>query len=179
MPESKSKIVGITGWKNAGKTTLTERLVAELVSRGYRVATVKHAHHEFDIDHEGRDSYRHRKAGASEVAIVSSKRWALIHELDNEVEPPLDTVIAKLSPCDLIIVEGYKREGHAKIEVRRLGARDGIPLAPGDPSIVAIASDVTLEPQSLPVFHLDDTAAIADFVTGLFKLTLRNVSPAR
>jgi molybdopterin-guanine dinucleotide biosynthesis adapter protein len=168
MPEEKRNIIGITGWKNAGKTTLTERLVSELVSRGLRVATVKHAHHEFDIDHEGRDSYRHRKAGASEVAVVSSKRWALIHELEGETEPPLDAVIARLAPCDLIIVEGYKREGHPKIEVRRQGAKDSAALAPDDSSIIAIASDTEIDQENLPVFHLNDAAAIADFVTGLF-----------
>ena len=173
MLESKPKIIGITGWKNSGKTTLTERLVAELVSRGFRIATVKHAHHEFDIDHEGRDSFRHRKAGASEVAVVSSKRWALIHELAGESEPPLDTVIGKLAPCDLIIVEGYKREGHPKIEVRRQGAKESAPLAPDDPSIIAIASDIDIGSQNLPVFHLDDAAAIVDFVSGLFLLNRR------
>ena len=170
MPETKRNIIGITGWKNSGKTTLTEKLVAELVLRGYRVATVKHAHHEFDIDHEGRDSYRHRKAGASQVAVVSSKRWALIHELDGETEPPLDAVIAKLAPCDLIVVEGYKREGHPKIEVRRQGAKDATPLAPGDPSIIAIASDTELDAENLPVFPLNDVTAIADFVSNLFPL---------
>lgn len=170
MPETKRNIIGITGWKNSGKTTLTEKLVAELVLRGYRVATVKHAHHEFDIDHEGRDSYRHRKAGASQVAVVSSKRWALIHELDGETEPPLDAVIAKLAPCDLIVVEGYKREGHPKIEVRRQGAKDATPLAPGDPSIMAIASDTELDAENLPVFPLNDVTAIADFVSNLFPL---------
>ena len=170
MPETKRNIIGITGWKNSGKTTLTEKLVAELVLRGYRIATVKHAHHEFDIDHEGRDSYRHRKAGASQVAVVSSKRWALIHELDGETEPPLDAVIAKLAPCDLIVVEGYKREGHPKIEVRRQGAKDATPLAPGDPSIMAIASDTELDADNLPVFPLNDVTAIADFVSNLFPL---------
>ncbi len=170
MPEQVRNIIGITGWKNAGKTTLTERLVSELVLRGYRIATVKHAHHEFDIDQEGRDSYRHRKAGACEVAIVSSKRWALIHELHNEVEPPLDTVIAKLAPCDLVIVEGYKREGHPKIEVRRAGARDAAALAPGDPSIIAIATDMELTGETLPIFQLDDVTAITDFVAAKFPL---------
>ncbi len=170
MPETKRNIIGITGWKNSGKTTLTEKLVAELVLRGYRIATVKHAHHEFDIDHEGRDSYRHRKAGASQVAVVSSKRWALIHELHGETEPPLDAVIAKLAPSDLIIVEGYKREGHPKIEVRRQGAKDATPLAPGDPSIMAIASDTELDAENLPVFPLNDVTAIADFVSNLFPL---------
>ncbi len=170
MPEAKRNIIGITGWKNSGKTTLTEKLVAELVLRGYRIATVKHAHHEFDIDHEGRDSFRHRKAGASEVAVVSSRRWALIHELDGETEPPLDAVIAKMAPCDLIVVEGYKREGHPKIEIRREGAKDATPLAPGDPSIMAIASDTKLDAETLPVFPLNDVAAIANFVCGLFPL---------
>ena len=171
MPEAKRNIIGITGWKNSGKTTLTEKLVAELVARGYRIATVKHAHHEFDIDHEGRDSFRHRKAGASEVAVVSSKRWALIHELEGETEPPLDAFIARLAPCDLVIVEGYKREGHPKIEVRRQGAKDDRPLASGDPSIIAVASDLDLSGESLPVFNLDDVAAIADFVSSLFEIT--------
>ncbi len=157
-------IIGITGWKNSGKTTLTEKLVAELVRRGFRVATVKHAHHEFDIDHEGRDSYRHRKAGASEVAIVSSRRWAIIHELEGESEPPLQGVLARLSPCDLVIVEGYKREGHKKIEVRRKDARDVTPLAPTDNSIIAIASDVKITDTALPVFDVDDAAALADFI---------------
>lgn len=168
MPENKRNIIGITGWKNSGKTTLTEKLVAELVSRGYRIATVKHAHHEFDIDHEGRDSFRHRKAGASEVAVVSSRRWALIHELVSESEPPMDAVIAKLAPCDLIVVEGYKREGHPKIEVRRQGAKDATPLAPGDPSIIAIASDTKLDTETVPVFPLNDVTAVADFVSSLF-----------
>lgn len=161
---SKQNIIGITGWKNSGKTTLTEKLVAELVRRGYRIATVKHAHHEFDIDHEGRDSFRHRKAGASEVAIVSSRRWAIIHELEGQSEPPLHEVLARLSPCDLVIIEGYKREGHAKIEVRRRDARDVSPLAPTDSSIIAIASDIAIADTSLPVFNVDDAAAIADFI---------------
>ena len=157
-------IIGITGWKNSGKTTLTEKLVTELVARGYRIATVKHAHHEFDIDHEGRDSFRHRMAGASEVAIVSSRRWALIHELEGESEPPLNEVLARLSPCDLVIVEGYKREGHKKIEVRRKDAKDVIPLSPDDASIIAIASDVEITDTKLPVFKVDDATAIADFI---------------
>jgi molybdopterin-guanine dinucleotide biosynthesis adapter protein len=163
-------IIGITGWKNSGKTTLTEKLVAELVRHGYRIATVKHAHHEFDIDHEGRDSYRHRKAGASEVAIVSSRRWALIHELEGETEPPLQEVLARLSPCDLVIVEGYKREGHKKIEVRRKDAKDVTPLAPSDSTIIAIASDVVINDTSLPVFNVDDARAIADFIVATCRL---------
>lgn len=167
---TKQNIIGITGWKNSGKTTLTEKLVAELVRRGFRIATVKHAHHEFDIDHEGRDSYRHRKAGASEVAIVSSRRWALIHELEGESEPPLQEVLARLSPCDLVIVEGYKREGHKKIEVRRKDAKEVTPLAPTDGSIIAIASDTRITDTALPVFDADDATAIADFIAVTCKL---------
>ena len=158
------KILGIIGWKNSGKTTLTEKLVATLVARGYRISTVKHAHHAFDIDQEGRDSWRHRKAGASEVAIVSSKRWAIIHELNEQQEPPLADVLAKLAPCDLVIVEGYKHEGHRKIEVRRKDAKDDAPLAPGDPSIIAIATDQTIAVGALPTFQLDEIEKIADFV---------------
>ncbi len=143
----KQNVIGITGWKNAGKTTLVEKLVTRFAEMGLRIATVKHAHHEFDIDHEGTDSYRHRKAGAREVAIVSARRWALMHELEGESEPPLADVLARLGPCDLVIVEGYKREGHAKIEVRR--GKAGTPLAPEDPSIIAIASDLPFQAQTL------------------------------
>lgn len=156
-------ILGITGWKNAGKTTLVERLVAELVRRGWRISTVKHAHHDFDIDVPGTDSFRHRQAGASEVAIVSARRWALMHELRNEDEPPLASVLARLAPCDLVIVEGYKREGHPKIEVRRRGARDTAPLSARDESIVAVASDHPQPAETLPVFDIDDIGTIADF----------------
>ena len=165
-----NRVIGITGWKNSGKTTLTERLVAEFVRRGVRVSTVKHAHHDFDIDIEGTDSFRHRAAGASEVAIVSGRRWALMHELRGEDEPSLEQVLARLAPCDLVLVEGYKREPHAKIEVRRLVTKDRAPLAPADPSIAAIAADHQVAESALPVFDLDDVPAIADFIartTGL------------
>lgn len=158
------RIFGITGWKNSGKTTLTEQLVAEFVRRGYRVSTVKHAHHGFDIDKQGSDSFRHRSAGASEVAIVSGNRWALMHELRDETEPALDAIIARLAPCDLVLVEGYKREAHPKIECRRLGAKDTAPLATGDPNIVAVAADHRTDGAGLPMFALDDVASIADFV---------------
>lgn len=157
------KVLGITGWKNSGKTTLTERLVAELSRRGWRVSTVKHAHHDFDIDKPGTDSFRHRAAGAAEVAIVSANRWALMHELRGEDEPPLEAVLARLAPCDIVLVEGYKRESHAKIEVRRLDARDRAPLSDADPAIVAIAADHPVADAGLPVFGLDDIIAIADF----------------
>jgi molybdopterin-guanine dinucleotide biosynthesis protein B len=158
------RVFGITGWKNSGKTTLTERLVAELTRRGRRVATVKHAHHDFDIDKEGTDSFRHRQAGAGEVAIVSNRRWALMHELHDEEEPPLASILARLSPCDLVLVEGYKRESHPKIEARRREAKNREPLSAGDPHIVAVAADHAQPHEALPVFDLDDIPAVADFV---------------
>lgn len=159
-----NRVFGITGWKNSGKTTLTERLVAELTRRGWSVSTVKHAHHAFDIDREGTDSFRHRAAGAREVAIVSGNRWALMHELSGEAEPALDEILARLSPCDIVLVEGYKREAHAKIETRRLEAKDRAPLSKDDPHILALASDYPVQDEHLPVFSLDDVAAIANFV---------------
>ena len=158
------RIFGITGWKNTGKTTLTERLVAELTGRGWRVSTVKHAHHSFNVDQAGTDSHRHREAGATEVAIVSGNRWALMHELRNEEEPTLEQILARLSPCDLVLVEGYKKEGHAKIETRRNAAGNRAPLTSGHPNIVAIAADHPIEGEYVPVFGLDDVVAIADFV---------------
>lgn len=164
------RVFGITGWKNSGKTTLTEKLVTELVARGWTVSTVKHAHHEFDIDKPGADSFRHRQAGATEVAVVSGKRWALMHELRAEDEPTLETILSRLAPSDIVLVEGYKREAHKKIETRRLEAKDRSPLSANDPHIVAIAADFAVAGESLPVFDLNDTGGIADFVersTGL------------
>lgn len=166
------RVFGITGWKNSGKTTLTERLVRELVARGWKVSTIKHAHHDFDIDKPGTDSFRHRQAGATEVAIVSGHRWALMHELRGEDEPPLDEILARIAPCDLVLVEGYKREGHPKIETRRFDAKDHTSLAATDPAIVAIASDLPVAGETLPVFGIDDINAITDFIeirTGLAK----------
>ncbi len=157
-------VFGITGWKNSGKTTLVERLVSELTRRGYRVSTVKHAHHQFDIDKPGTDSHRHREAGAIEVALVSGYRWALMHELRGDDEPPLEAVLNRLSPCDLVLVEGYKREAHAKIEARRTGASKDAPLTPDDPAIVAIASDHEVSGESVPVLDLNDIPAITDFI---------------
>ncbi|MDX8483134.1 molybdopterin-guanine dinucleotide biosynthesis protein B [Mesorhizobium sp. VK24D] len=158
------RVFGITGWKNSGKTTLTEKLVAELAQRGWTVSTVKHAHHDFDIDIPGTDSFRHRQAGATEVAVVSGRRWALMHELRQEDEPKLDEILARLAPSDIVLVEGYKREAHKKIEARRLDAKDRTSLAAGDPNIVAIAADFKVEGETLPVFDLDDTKSIADFI---------------
>ena len=148
---------GVTGWKNAGKTTLVERLVGEFVRRGWRVNTVKHAHHGLDIDQPGRDSYRHRAAGATEVAVVGGHRYAIMRE---QQEPTLAEVLARLSPADLVLIEGYKREPHHKIEVRA----GGEPMAPRDPNIVAIASDQRPADGRLPWFRRDDIAGIADFI---------------
>lgn len=159
----KQKIIGVAGFKNAGKTTLVEKLVVNLTARGFRVSTVKHAHHSFDIDHEGRDSFRHRKAGAAEVAVVSSGRWALIHELRNEAEPNLEDILLKLTPCDLIIVEGYKRDNHDKIEVRNL-CLNHPHLAGDDPTIVAIAATGAIAGSPVPVFDRDDVSALSSFI---------------
>ena len=167
-------VFGVTGWKNSGKTTLVTRLVAEFTRRGLKVSTVKHAHHAFDIDKPDTDSFKHRQAGASEVMIVSGHRWALMHELREEDEPPLEAALARISPCDLIVVEGYKREGHPKLEARRAQSPKTQPLAPDDPSIVAIASDHDTDGSGLPVFALDDAAAICDFIAGRFGLKAGN-----
>ncbi len=160
------KLYGVTGWKNSGKTGLVERLVAEFTRRGLRVSTVKHAHHSFDIDHAGTDSYRHRAAGAGEVLLASARRVAVMQELPPDApEPTLEALLARLQPADLVLVEGYKRDAHPKIEAHR--AATGQPLmAPGAPTIRAVASDSPegLETGGCPVFHLDDTAGIADFI---------------
>jgi molybdopterin-guanine dinucleotide biosynthesis protein B len=157
------KVIGVAGFKNAGKTTLVEKLVRELTGRSYRIATVKHAHHSFDIDHEGRDSFRHRQAGAGEVAVISGQRWAIIHELRGEEEPSFAAILAKLEPSDLVIVEGYKHGEHQKIEVRNL-ALDHPRLAGDDPTIVAIAANGAITDAPVPVFDRDHVEALADFI---------------
>jgi molybdopterin-guanine dinucleotide biosynthesis adapter protein len=167
---NQQRVFGVTGWKNSGKTGLTVRVVEELTRRGWHVSTIKHAHHSFDIDRENTDSHRHRLAGATEVAIVSGQRWALMHELRGDTEPSMDAILARLAPCDIVIIEGYKRESHPKIEARRLDAANRAPLAAHDPAIVAIAADHPVTDTDLPVFDLDDTHAIVGFierVTGL------------
>jgi molybdopterin-guanine dinucleotide biosynthesis protein B len=157
-------VIGIAGWKNSGKTTLATRLIAELTGRGFRVASVKHAHHAFQIDDGETDSARHRRAGAAQVALVSSRRWALIAELAGAPEPSLEEVIARLDPCDLVIVEGYKAAPIPKVETRRRAGAHGTPLADTDPNVIAIAADHPVEGRGLPVFALDDAAGIADFI---------------
>jgi molybdopterin-guanine dinucleotide biosynthesis protein B len=155
------RIVGLAGWSGSGKTTLVTKVIPVLVRRGLKVATVKHAHHEFDTDQPGKDSWLHRQAGASEVAIVSSRRWALVHELGDASEPPLEDMLQKLSPVDLVIVEGFKRHAYPKLEVFR--AAVGKPLLhPDDDCIVAVATDAPLPQASVPVLMLDDIEAIAD-----------------
>ena len=156
------RVYGVTGWKNAGKTGLMERLVAEITARGFSVSTVKHAHHTFEVDHPGKDSHRHRVAGAREVLLASRNRVALMQELRGEDEPTLEALLARLSPVDLVLIEGYKRDAHPKIEAYR--AEPGNPLiAPDDETIKAVASDTPLD-LDRPVFDLNDTVAIADFI---------------
>ena len=155
------RIIGLAGWSGSGKTTLVTAVIPVLVRRGLKVATVKHAHHEFDIDQPGKDSWLHRQAGASEVAIVSSRRWAMVHELGDEPEPALGDVLEKLSPVDLVIVEGFKRHAHPKLEVYR--AAVGKPLLhPDDDCIVAVATDAALPQASVPVLMLADIGGIAN-----------------
>ena len=155
-------IFGLAGWSGSGKTTLLAALIPQLVGRGVTVSTLKHAHHEFDIDRPGKDSWVHRQAGASEVMVASSRRFALMHELRDAPEPSLGELVARMAPVDLLLIEGFKREPHPKLEVHRPSV--GKPfLYPDDPHIVAIASDVALT-APLPVLPLADVAAIADFI---------------
>jgi molybdopterin-guanine dinucleotide biosynthesis protein MobB len=157
------RIYGVVGWKNAGKTGLMERLVTEIAARGHSVSTVKHAHHSFDVDHPGKDSYRHRKAGATEVLLSSRNRWALMHETRGAPEQTLEELLGMLAPVDLVLVEGYKRDTHPKVEAFRAETGNAL-IAPDDPTIRAIAADCVIEGQGLPVFDLNDTLAIADFI---------------
>ncbi len=156
------KVYGIVGWKNAGKTGLMERLVTEITSRGFSVSTIKHAHHNFDVDQPGKDSFRHRQAGATEVLLASANRFALMHELRGAQEPTLEDLLARLSPVDLVLVEGYKRDRHPKVEAYR--AETGNPLiAREDETVKAIAADTGVD-MDRPVFDLNDTGTIADFI---------------
>jgi molybdopterin-guanine dinucleotide biosynthesis protein MobB len=157
------KIFGIAGFKNTGKTTLMVELIGEMRRRGLRVATVKHAHHDFDIDHPGKDSYQHRHAGAAEVIVASAKRWAHISELDGRQEPPLDDLLSRLSETDIVLIEGYKHGSHPKLELRRDGVENP-ELAAEDPAIKAIVADYPLEAAALPVLARENVAGIADFI---------------
>ncbi|HEX2512837.1 MAG TPA: molybdopterin-guanine dinucleotide biosynthesis protein B [Xanthobacteraceae bacterium] len=156
------RIIGLAGWSGSGKTTLLTKLIPRLVARGLTVSTVKHAHHAFDVDQPGKDSHTHRTAGASEVLVGSAARWALVHELRGAAEPTLHELLAKLASVDLVIVEGYKREPHPKLEVYRAAVRKPL-LHPDDPDIVAIASDQAV-PAGVPVVALDDVEAIVEIM---------------
>src|SRR5262244_2314934 len=171
------RVIGLAGWSGSGKTTLVTKVIPVLVKRGLKIATVKHAHHDFDTDQPGKDSWLHRRAGASEVAVVSSRRWAIMHELGDEAEPSLDQVLAKLSPVDLVIVEGFKRHSHPKLEVYR--AMIGKPLLhPDDDCIVAVATDAPLPDAQVPVLMLDNFEGIAN-VFEAEALPLDQIGPPR
>jgi molybdopterin-guanine dinucleotide biosynthesis adapter protein len=154
----------VSGWKKSGKTTLTVRLIEEFTRRGYKVGSVKHAHHEFQIDDIQTDSARHRQAGSAEIAVIGGKRWAMIHELRGEPEPNLEEVLSWLSPADLYIVEGYKTAALPKIEVRSKIAFTKTHLSPDDPHVIAIASDQDEPGAIVPVFSRDDIARLADLI---------------
>ena len=163
MPDGDTKIFGLAGWSGSGKTTLMRALIPALVRRGLRVSTLKHAHHDFDVDKPGKDSYEHRQAGATEVMVASANRWALMHELRGEAEPASADLIRQMTPVDLLLIEGFKTETHDKLEIHR-PAQGKPPLYPGDPHIVAVASDRDIEGLRLPRLDLNDTEAIADFI---------------
>lgn len=155
------RIIGLAGWSGSGKTTLIKKLIPRLIGRGVKVSTLKHAHHGFDLDQPGKDSFFHRAAGATEVIISSAKRWAILHELREEAEWDLPALVAKMSPVDLVLVEGFKRDAFPKLEIHR-AANDKPLIYPEDPHIVAIASDVALPQAKIPVIDLDDVDSIAD-----------------
>jgi len=157
------RIIGLAGFSGSGKTTLVTRAIPRIVARGLKVSTLKHAHHDFDVDQPGKDSHSHRVAGATEVLVGSARRWALVHELRGDAEPPLPALLEKLAPVDLVIIEGYKRERHPKLEVHRAAVGQPL-LAPGDPAIVAIASDTPLPLARVPVIDLDDIDRIVDIL---------------
>jgi len=158
-----ARILGVVGWSGSGKTTLIVKLIPALVARGLKVATLKHAHHAFQVDMPGKDSYEHRQAGASEVIVFSANRWVQIHENRGEPEATLAQLLRRLSPCDLVLVEGFKRDRYPKLEVFR--AETGKPpLHPDDPRIVAVAALGPLPEAKIPVVNLDDVAAVADLV---------------
>jgi len=160
---SETKVLGLVGWSGCGKTLLLTRLIPELVGRGLKIATLKHAHHAFDTDVPGKDSYEHRKAGASEVIVSSARRWAQIHEIGNDAEATLAQLLRRVSPCDLVLVEGYKTQPHPKMEVFRESLRRR-PLHPHDPRVVAVASDRSFPEAGVPVVDLNDIRAVADLV---------------
>jgi molybdopterin-guanine dinucleotide biosynthesis protein B len=157
------KVFGLAGWSGAGKTSLMVRLLPVLVSRGLSVSTMKHAHHAFDVDKPGKDSYEHRQAGATEVLVTSEKRWALMHELRGGPEAEMEALVARMTPVDLLLIEGFKHHAHDKLEVYRRAVGKPL-LCVSDPRVVAVASDGAVPEARVPVIGLDDTRAIADFI---------------
>jgi molybdopterin-guanine dinucleotide biosynthesis protein B len=170
------QVFGFAGFSGSGKTTLIERLIPSFVARGLRVSLMKHAHHSFDVDQPGKDSYRHRHAGAGEVLVTSSRRWVLMHELRGEAEPTMEELIGRVSPCDLLLVEGFKRAAIPKLEVYREVTGEG-PLHPHDPHIVAVATDKPLEAR-VPVLDLNQPEAIGEFILHHVGLHLHAVGGA-
>jgi len=157
------RIIGLAGWSGSGKTTLITKVIPRLIARGVTVSTLKHAHHGFDLDQPGKDSFFHRAAGATEVIISSAKRWAILHELREEPEWDLRTLVAKMSPVDLVLVEGFKRDAFPKLEIHRAANGKSL-IHPEDPHVVAIASDVALPQAKVPVIDLNDIEAVADLL---------------
>ena len=153
------KVIGVAGWSGAGKTTLISRVIPYLRQQGLRISVIKHAHHDFDVDVPGKDSWVHRQSGAEEVLVSSANRWALMHELRGAAEPSLPELLKKMSPVDLVVIEGFKSEPHRKIEVHRQ-ANGKPPLFPENPAIVAVATDAVIA-TTLPVVRLDDIPAVA------------------
>jgi molybdopterin-guanine dinucleotide biosynthesis adapter protein len=165
------QVFGLAGWSGSGKTTLMTQLLPALLRRGVSVSTIKHAHHDFDVDQPGKDSYRHREAGAVEVMISSDRRWALMHELRGDAEPALEELLGHMSPVDLVIAEGFKRAAIAKLEIHRPVL--GKPLLAGeDKTIVAVASDMPIAGLAVPRFALDDVGAIAAFIIDHCRLSV-------
>lgn len=163
------RVFGLAGWSGAGKTTLLSKLIPALTAQGLRVSTLKHAHHAFDLDTPGKDSWVHRQSGATEVAIVSANRYAIMHELRGAAEPTIEELLPRLAPVDLLLIEGFKRHKHDKLEIHRPALGKAL-LSPDDPDIVAVASDSKIDGLSVPLLDLNDIAAIAAFVrqrTGL------------
>lgn len=172
------KVFGLVGWSGSGKTTLLVQLIPELISRGITVSTMKHTHHNFDIDKKGKDSYEHRNAGATEVMLTSGKRWALQQELRDAPEPGMDKLIARMAPVDVILVEGFKSHRHPKMEIFRPSVGKDL-IATGDDTIVAVASDGPVDAVTVPVLDVDDISAIADFIMDFCGLERRAASAGR
>jgi molybdopterin-guanine dinucleotide biosynthesis protein MobB len=170
------RVIGVVGWSGSGKTTLIERMIPWFTARGVSVSTMKHAHHGFDMDRPGKDTFRHRAAGAREVLVLSGKRWALLHEFRDAAEPTMETLIERMAPVDLLIVEGFKSHAYDKIEVHRPSLGKDL-IARGDADIVAVASDVALAELAVPVLPLDDPPAVAAFIAARCGLVPTEAKP--